>query len=208
MDPDHPIKRRKKLIEIAIPLDDINAASAREKSIRHGHPSTLHLWWARRPLAAARAVVFCQMVDDPSDIKEEFPTEADQEKERLRLFALIKELVTWENTTNQEVLNNARKEILRSWERCCSDNSSHPKSKELFNAKELPSFHDPFAGGGAIPMEAQRLGLNSYASDLNPVAILINKAMIEIPPKYAGMKEINPLSQNKKHQVLWWMDLR
>ncbi len=201
MKSDHPIKRRKKLIEIAIPLDDINTASAREKSIRHGHPSTLHLWWARRPLAAARAVLFCQIVDDPSDIPEEFPTEADQEKERSRLFALIKELVTWENTTNQKVLNKARREILRSWERCCSDNSSHPESKELFNAKKLPSFHDPFAGGGAIPLEAQRLGLNSYASDLNPVAILINKAMIEIPPKYAGMKEINPSGQNKTQLI-------
>ena len=117
---DHPVKRRKKLIEVAIPLEAINAASAREKSIRHGHPSTLHLWWARRPLAAARAVIFCQMVDDPSSVPEEFPTEEVQENERLRLFALISELVNWENTTNEEVLNRAREEIRRSWRRCCS----------------------------------------------------------------------------------------
>ena len=97
---EHPVKRRKKMIEVAIPLEAINAASVREKSIRHGHPSTLHLWWARRPLAAARSVIFCQMVDDPSAVPEEFPTEQDQENERLRLFALVSELVTWENTTN------------------------------------------------------------------------------------------------------------
>ena len=118
---DYPVKRRKKLIEVAIPLEAINAASAREKSIRHGHPSTLHLWWARRPLAAARAVIFCQMVDDPSATPEEFPTEEAQENERLRLFSLISELVTWENTTNEEVLNRAREEIKRSWERSCAD---------------------------------------------------------------------------------------
>lgn len=174
----HPVKRRKKLIEVAMPLEAINAASAREKSIRHGHPSTLHLWWARRPLAAARAVIFCQMVDDPSAVPEEFPTEEAQESERLRLFALISELVTWENTTNEEVLNRAREEIHRSWRRCCADNADHPESAELFNPEKLPGFHDPFAGGGAIPLEAQRLGLEAYASDLNPVAVLINKAMI------------------------------
>jgi putative DNA methylase len=175
----HPVKRRKKLIEVAIPLEAINAASAREKSIRHGHPSTLHLWWARRPLAAARAVIFCQMVDDPSAVPEEFPTEEAQENERLRLFALISELVQWENTTNEQVLNRAREEIRRSWRRCCADNADHPEAAELFNLENLPGFHDPFAGGGALPLEAQRLGLEAYASDLNPVAVLINKAMIE-----------------------------
>ena len=173
----HPVHRRKKLIEVAIPLEAINAASAREKSIRHGHPSTLHLWWARRPLAAARAVIFCQMVDDPSAVPEEFPTEESQENERLRLFALISELVTWENTTNEEVLNRARAEIRRSWRRACAD---HPEAAELFNPEKLPGFHDPFAGGGALPLEAERLGLEAYASDLNPVAVLINKAMIEM----------------------------
>jgi putative DNA methylase len=175
----HPVKRRKKLIEVAIPLEAINAAAAREKSIRHGHPSTLHLWWARRPLAAARAVIFCQMVDDPSAVPEKFPTEEDQENERLRLFALISELVQWENTTNEKVLEEAREEIRRSWRRCCADNVDHPEAAELFNPEKLPGFHDPFAGGGALPLEAQRLGLEAYSSDLNPVAVLINKAMIE-----------------------------
>jgi len=198
---DHPVKRRKKLIEVAIPLEAINAASAREKSIRHGHPSTLHLWWARRPLAAARAVIFCQMVDDPSAVPEEFPTEEAQENERLRLFALISELVTWENTTNEKVLNRAREEIRRSWRRCCSDNADHPEAAELFNPEKLPGFHDPFAGGGALPLEAQRLGLEAYASDLNPVAVLINKAMIEIPPKFAGMPPVNPDARNKKQLI-------
>ncbi|MCP9859837.1 MULTISPECIES: DUF1156 domain-containing protein [unclassified Cyanobium] len=176
----HPVHRRKKLIEIAIPLEAINAASAKEKSIRHGHPSTLHLWWARRPLAAARAVIFCQMVDDPSAVPEEFPTEEAQENERLRLFGLISELVTWENTTNEQVLNRTRAEIHRSWRRACADNADHPEAAELFNPEKLPGFHDPFAGGGALPLEAQRLGLEAYASDLNPVAVLINKAMIEM----------------------------
>jgi putative DNA methylase len=176
----HPVHRRKKLIEVAIPLEAINAASAREKSIRHGHPSTLHLWWARRPLAAARAVIFCQMVDDPSAVPDEFPTDEAQEHERLRLFALISDLVTWENTTNEQVLNRARAEIRRSWRRACADNADHPEAAELFNPEKLPGFHDPFAGGGALPLEAQRLGLESYASDLNPVAVLINKAMIEM----------------------------
>jgi putative DNA methylase len=197
----HPVKRRKKLIEVAIPLEAINAASAREKSIRHGHPSTLHLWWARRPLAAARAVIFCQMVDDPSAVPEEFPTEEAQVNERLRLFALISELVQWENTTNEEVLNRAREEIRRSWRRCCAGNADHPEAAELFNPEKLPGFHDPFAGGGALPLEAQRLGLEAYASDLNPVAVLINKAMIEIPPKFAGMPPVNPEARSKKQLI-------
>jgi len=199
----HPVKRRKKLIEVAIPLEAINAASAREKSIRHGHPSTLHLWWARRPLAAARAVIFCQMVDAPSDVPEEFPTEDDQEKERQRLFDLISELVRWENTTNEQVLNRAREEIRRSWRRCCVDNADHPDAEELFNPDKLPGFHDPFAGGGALPLEAQRLGLEAYASDLNPVAVLINKAMIEIPPRFAGMPPVNPDSRRKLDVQSW-----
>jgi putative DNA methylase len=199
----HPVHRRKKLIEVAIPLEAINAASAREKSIRHGHPSTLHLWWARRPLAAARAVIFCQMVDDPSALQEEFPTEEAQEHERLRLFALISELVTWENTTNEQVLNRARTEIRRSWRRACADNADHPEAAELFNPEKLPGFHDPFAGGGALPLEAQRLGLEAYASDLNPVAVLINKAMIEIPPKFAGLPPVNPESRRNQDISSW-----
>ncbi len=186
---------RKKLIEVALPLDAINKASAREKSIRHGHPSTLHLWWARRPLAAARAVIFAQMVDDPSGWPEVFPTEEEQEAERQRLFRLIEELVVWKNTTNEALLERAREEIRKSWRRTCADNRDHPRAAELFDPERLPAFHDPFAGGGSLPLEAQRLGLEAHASDLNPVAVLINKAMIEIPPKFAGQPPVNPESR-------------
>ncbi|MFM8387469.1 MAG: DUF1156 domain-containing protein [Planctomycetia bacterium] len=193
-----PVKVRRKLIEVALPLEAINAASAREKSIRHGHPSTLHLWWARRPLAAARAVIFAQMVDDPSSLPDLFPTEKKQQKERERLFRIIEDLVQWENTTNEEVLQAAREEIWQSWRRACADNADHPRAKELFDRKVLPAFHDPFAGGGALPLEAQRLGLESHASDLNPVAVLINKAMIELPPKFAGRAPVNPAARKEK----------
>ena len=244
---------RSKLIEVALPLDAINAAAAREKSIRHGHPSTLHLWWARRPLAAARAVIFAQLVDDPSeyvdvllsdpakkraaqralkkrradhastaseparprDGKPAMPeppraaigarsaasadrqdlAEVAAEIERERLFRLIEELVLWENTTNEEVLERARTEIWQSWRRACADNTDHPRAKDIFDRHKLPAFHDPFAGGGALPLEAQRLGLEAHASDLNPVAVLINKAMIEIPPKFAGRPPVNPESR-------------
>ena len=192
---------RKKLIEVALPLDAINAASVREKSIRHGHPSTLHLWWARRPLAAARAVIFAQMVDDPSSIPGLFPTEVEQDRERERLFRLIEDLVKWENTTNEEVLERARAEIRKSWRRTCADNADHPHAAELFNPDRLPAFHDPFAGGGALPLEAQRLGLEAHASDLNPVAVLINKAMIEIPPRFAGKSPVNPQSRREKNLI-------
>ncbi|MFB3901927.1 MAG: DUF1156 domain-containing protein [Acidobacteriota bacterium] len=189
---------RKKLIEVALPLEAINKAAAREKSIRHGHPSTLHLWWARRPLAAARAVIFAQMVDDPSSWPDLFPTEKAQEKERRRLFKIIEDLVQWENTTNEEVLQHARDEIWASWRRACAENAGHPRAKELFNRYKLPAFHDPFAGGGSLPLEAQRLGLDAYASDLNPVAVLICKAMIEIPPKFAGCPPVNPEARADK----------
>ena len=189
---------RKKLIEVALPLEAINAASVREKSIRHGHPSTLHLWWARRPLATARAVIFAQMVDDPSACTEEFPTEPEQEAERQRLFQLIEQLVLWENTTNEALLQKARDEIWRSWRRTCADNAGDPRAPELFDPERLPAFHDPFAGGGSLPLEAQRLGLEAHASDLNPVAVLINKAMIEIPPKFAGGPPVNPESREGK----------
>src|ERR1700690_3110248 len=197
----HPIKSPRKLIEVALPLDAINVAAAKEKSIRHGHPSTLHLWWARRPLAAARAVIFAQMVDDPSAHLDIFPTEKKQEKERQRLFRIIEDLVLWENTTNQKVLQRARDEIWQSWRYTCAESADHPRAKELFDRKKLPAFHDPFAGGGALPLEAQRLGLESYASDLNPVAVLINKAMIEIPPKFAGKPPVNPDAQRQKAQM-------
>ena len=241
----------RKLIEVALPLDAINRASAREKSIRHGHPSTLHLWWARRPLAAARAVIFAQMVDDPSEYVDVLlsdpkrkraamralkkrraehaataagsavsgggeaavstePTgpatdtipgeQADRqalrdmaaELERDRLFGIIEELVLWESTTNEAVLDRARAEIWQSWRRACAENADHPRAREIFDRHRLPAFHDPFAGGGALPLEAQRLGLEAHASDLNPVAVLINKAMIEIPPKFAGKPPVNP----------------
>jgi len=191
----------KKLIEVSIPLEAINIASAREKSIRHGHPSTLHLWWARRPLAAARAVIFAQMVDDPSSHPDLFPTEKAQEKERQRLFRIIEDLVLWENTTNEKVLQAARDEIWNSWRQTCAANADHPRAKELFDRNKLPAFHDPFAGGGALPLEAQRLGLESYASDLNPVAVLINKAMIEIPPKFAGRPPVNPEARNNNDLI-------
>jgi len=235
------MKQKKKLIEVALPLDAINKASAREKSIRHGHPSTLHLWWARRPLAAARAVIFSQMVDDPSGYTETLLSDPNKKRaatrelgkrksiweirktqyaeaqrqgdasisapgpeptldecvadiERERLFRIIEDLVLWENTTNETVLQQARDEIWQSWRRTCAENADHPRAKELFDRYKLPAFHDPFAGGGALPLEAQRLGLEAYASDLNPVAVLINKAMIEIPPKFAGQPPVNPES--------------
>jgi putative DNA methylase len=238
------IAPRKKLIEVALPLEAINTASAREKSIRHGHPSTLHLWWARRPLAAARAVIFAQMVDDPSSYVSTLRSDAKLKRkaesglkerlklwheardlvrraegtnldvpepgpeptldailadlERQRLFAIIEDLVQWENTTNETVLQAAREEIWASWRRACAENADHPRAHELFDRKKLPAFHDPFAGGGALPLEAQRLGLESYASDLNPVAVLINKAMIEIPPKFAGRAPVNPEARKEK----------
>ena len=194
-------KPGKKLIEVALPLDAINAAARREKSIRHGHPSTLHLWWARRPLAAARAVIFAQMVDDPSARPDLFPTEGGRKRERERLFRLLEELVKWENTTNEVVLERARREIRRSWARACADNAGHPHAHDLFDPERLPAFHDPFAGGGALPLEAQRLGLEAHASDLNPVAVLINKAMIEIPPKFAGEAPINPEARSQPRLV-------
>ena len=165
---------KKKLIEVSLPLEAINAEASREKSIRHGHPSTLHLYWARRPLAAARAVLFAQLVDDPSSRPEEFPTVEAQDAERARLHALLEKLVVWENSNDEALLAQAREEIRKS------------------NDGELPAVLDPFAGGGAIPLEAQRLGLEAHASDLNPLAVLINKALIEIPPKFAGMPPVFP----------------
>lgn len=163
---------RRKLIEVSLPLEDINRESAREKSIRHGHPSTLHLWWARRPLASARAVLFAQLVDDPSSRPDEFPTEEAQKLERGRLHDIIRRLVVWENIKDEKLLAEAHAEILKS-------TGGNP-----------PAILDPFAGGGTIPLEAQRLGLEAHASDLNPVAVLINKALIEIPPKFAGQKPV------------------
>lgn len=164
----------KKLIEVALPLEVINAASAREKSIRHGHPSTLHLWWARRPLAACRAVLFAQLVDDPSAHPERFPTHEEQELERKRLFKIIEDLVQWENSTNLEVLERAKSEIRKS----CGN--------------ILPPIYDPFSGGCSIPLEAQRLGLPAHGSDLNPVATMIGKAILEIPERFKGSYPVHP----------------
>jgi len=198
------IKSPKKLIEVALPLDDINAAAAREKSIRHGHPSTLHLWWARRPLAAARAVLFAQLVNDPGYQRELGYGVNKQEAERKRekLFDIVRDLVKWENSNNEEVLNRAREAIWESWRETCHLNRNHPQAAELFDPEKLPAFHDPFAGGGAIPLEAQRLGLESYASDLNPVAVMINKAMIEIPPRFAGQQPVGPIPEGEKQQKM------
>ena len=175
----------KKLIEVALPLEKINAESAREKSIRHGHPSTLHLWWARRPLAAARAVIWSSLVDDPSSHPEKFPTEEEQNQERQRLFRILEDLVVWENSNDERVLEAAKAEILKS-------TNGNP-----------PALLDPFAGGGAIPLEAQRLGLEAHAHDLNPVAVMINKAMIEIPPRFAGRPPVNPNACVSTMQGSW-----
>ena len=194
------VKTPKKLIEVALPLDDINAAAAREKSIRHGHPSTLHLWWARRPLAAARAVLFAQLVNDPGYQRELGfgVNKREAEIKREKLFQIIRDLVKWENTNNETVLDRAREAIWESWRETCHLNRKHPQVEELFNPEKLPAFHDPFAGGGAIPLEAQRLGLEAHASDLNPVAVMINKAMIEIPPKFAGRAPVGPIPESDK----------
>lgn len=174
---------KKKLIEVAIPLEAINAASAKEKGspFLKGHPRSLHQWWARRPIVACRAILFAQLVDDPSSHPDRFPKSEDQDAERKRLFAIIEDLVKWENSSNEVVLERARDEIRRS----CGG--------------ELPPVYDPFSGGGSIPLEAQRLGLPAYGSDLNPVAVIIGKAMIEIPPKFKDMEPIHPGPKTRNH---------
>ena len=188
-------KYKKKLIEVAIPLEAINKASAREKSIRHGHPSTLHLWWARRPLAACRAVLFAQLVDDPSSHPDQFPTDEAIEAERQRLFKIIEDLVEWESSTNQEVIERARAEIRKNF------------------PDGLPPIYDPFSGGGSIPLEALRLGLSANGSDLNPVAVVIGKAMIELPSHFHNRKPMHPGKPEALHyrgaeglaeDILWY----
>ena len=197
----------RKLIEVALPLDEINTACALEKQpFTRKHPRSLHLWWARRPLAAARAVIFAQMVNDPGYQQDSGfkygVNKKEAEIKREKLFQIIRDLVKWENSNNEEVLNRAREAIKESWEEICHINRNHPQALELFNPEKLPAFHDPFAGGGAIPLEAQRLGLESYASDLNPVAAMITKAMIEIPPKFTGQAPVGPIPEGDKQQKL------
>ena len=186
---------RKKLIEVSLPLKAINAASAREKSIRHGHPSTLHLWWARRPLAACRAVLFAQLVDDPSAWPEEFPTEKSQARERKRLHGIIERMVPWKATHDERVIGKARCEIARSLARGRGEappSENDARAVLAYLARHAPPVCDPFCGGGSIPLEAQRLGLRAHGSDLNPVAVLVSKATCEIPPKFAGRAPVHP----------------
>jgi putative DNA methylase len=195
---------RRKLIEVSIPLEVINKESAREKSIRHGHPSTLHLWWARRPLAACRAMLFAQLVDDPASCPDEFPTKQEQDNERSRLHGLIERLVPWEASSNETILNEARYEIARSVARARGEKllpiaQLRPEQITNYLQEHAPPIYDPFSGGGSIPLEAQRLGLKAMGSDLNPVAVLIGKALIEFPPKFAGSKPVNP-QVNELHQ--------
>ena len=198
---------RKKLIEVSIPLEAINKASAREKTIRHGHPSTLHLWWARRPLAACRAVLFAQLVDDPSAWPERFPTEEAEDAERKRLHRLMERLVPWEASNDTAILNAARWEIARSvaWGLGEEPPAANDEAAILaFLQANGPPVYDPFSGGGSIPLEAQRLGLRAYGSDLNPVAVLIGKALVEIPPKFAGRPPVNPVSQTQSKRGGAW----
>ncbi|WP_437565918.1 DUF1156 domain-containing protein [Sorangium sp. So ce542] len=204
----HTVKSPKKLIEVALPLDAINKASVREGYIYKGNPSGIHKWWAQRPLAAARAVIFAQLVNDPGFQQGSGfrygKNKAEATTERKRLFKIIEELSEWHNTANETLLKSARAEIDRSWREVCKLNKDHPEAATLFNPDKIPGLRDPFAGGGTIPLEAQRLGLDAFASDLNPVAVLINKAMIEIPPKFAGRAPIGPLPYGEQASVKNW----
>ncbi len=205
----HPVKSPKKLIEVALPLDAINVAAAREKSIRHGHPSTLHLWWARRPLAAARAVIFAQMVNDPSWKWEmEHPGEippnnlkASWAASRKRLFGIIEDLVKWENTTNEEVLETRARRDPQVLARDVRAEQGPPAGGRTLQPGQAARVSRPVCRWRGLPLEAQRLGLEAYASDLNPVAVLINKAMIEIPPRFAGLPPVNPEARAKKDLI-------
>jgi len=205
-----PVRTPKKLIEVALPLEAINTESSRRKrKAPAGYPTTLHKWWAQRPVAAARAVLFSQLVNDPSwrwelENPGKLPPnhlKASWAANRKRLFSILEELVKWENTNNEEILGKARLEIHKSWRETCELNSDHPQAGELFNPEALPAMHDPFAGAASIPMEAQRLGLQVFGSDLNPVAVLINKAMIEIPPKFAGKAPVSPAVRSKQSLI-------
>ena len=193
--------QRRKLIEVDLPLDAINRESAREKSLRHGHPSTLHLYWARRPLAACRAVIFAQPGGRSGGLPR-FRDQREVQAERDKLHKLIERLVVWENVqpdSEGDVVGEARREIARSLARDPSTGSGRteaaptdPEAVLAYLREHAPPLHDPFAGGGSIPLEAQRLGLRAIASDLNPLAVLINKAMIELPPKFRDQPPVNP----------------
>lgn len=203
-----PIRSPKKLIEVALPLDDINEEAAlRKRKAPAGYPTALHKWWAQRPPAAARAVLFAQLVNDPGyESGGGFQRGVNKKlaaTERERLFEIIRQLVLWENTNNQAVLDAAREEIRKSWQETCKLNEKHPQASTLFNPDVLPAFYDPFGGSGAIPLEAQRLGLEAHASDLNPVAVLINKAMIEFPPRFAGRAPVGPIPVGEKQGKLY-----
>jgi len=211
MTKEYPIKSPRKLIEVALPLDVINKASVRESYIYRGNPSSVHKWWAQRPLAAARAVLFAQLVNDPGfqsggGFKHGINKQAAAQ-ERLRLFEIVSDLVTWENTGNQSVLGAAQHEIERSWREVCQLNKNHPNADYLFNESAPPSLLDLFAGGGTIPLEAQRLGLKVKCLDLNPVAVLINKALMEIPPQLQGHPPVSPIEQNRQLIAQEWNGL-
>ena len=205
---------RKKLIEVALPLEAINKASVSEKSVpRRGHPQTIHLWWARRPLAAARSILVAQLLDDPSSWPELFPTEEAQDLERRRLFDLIGHLALWENANNKQVLAAVRREIVECWTR--GTDSEHPIRERLREGcasetevnkllRELiPPILDPFTGGGTISVEAQRLGLRAHASDLNPVAVTINRALLDIPQRFKNQAPCHPTRQAELISTPW-----
>lgn len=202
----HSFKLPRKLIEVSLPLYAINEACVKEKSpFLKGHPRAVHLWWARRPLAAARAVLFAQLVNDPGYQQgggfKYGKNKKEAEVERKRLFEIIEDLVKWENIDDEEVLERARVEIRRSWREVCELNKDHPEADIFFDPDKMPGFHDPFAGGGAIPLEAKRLGLSTLASDLNPVAVIINKVLIEIPSKFAGCSPVGPIGSRNKGKL-------
>jgi putative DNA methylase len=194
----------KKLIEVALPLEAINTEAARSKrKAPAGYPTTLHCWWAQRPLAAARGVLFAQLVNDPSWKYSETELKKPQIKsaitrKRNELFKLIAEMVTWDNVVNEPLLKRARAEVVSSWRETCEANKAHPDAARLFDPNRLPIYCDPFAGGGSLPLEAQRLGLRVRASDLNPVAVLINKALVEIPPRFSNRVPNGPISTDEK----------
>jgi putative DNA methylase len=177
----------KKLIEVSLPLDIINDASAYDKMPGIGaHPKGIHHWWARLPLPSARAILFASLVDDPSEHPDKFPTESEQEVERNRLFDIIRDLTRKKIHLKGEVFERAYQEILAS-----------------ADGNKVPTVHDPFSGGGSIPLEGLRLGLNVFASDLNPIPVLINKAMLEVIPKYWNKPPINQKAIVEKSKLGW-----